>query len=133
MLFDCILLAKDVVNGVFAEFEQNTTKTAKQLRAIDGWKQKIVEWIREENLDGKKLMEISVNKLSRKMRLKLVPGVDEKSKEFRKLTGATQKILKICRKTSVDRILTQAKAHNAANDNLKINVVQQVCIISLWK
>lgn len=126
-------MAKDVVNGVFAEFEQNTTKTAKQLRAIDGWKQKIVEWIREENLDGKKLMEISVNKLSRKMRLKLVPGVDEKSKEFRKLTGATQKILKICRKTSVDRILTQAKAHNAANDNLKINVVQQVCIISLWK
>ena len=89
-----------VINGVFAQFEWVPSKGATAMRNVEGWKEKIVEWIREEKVDGKKIKETQSAVLIKGMRTKLVP--DHKSKASKALFGGCSSILKICRKiTSV--------------------------------
>merc|ERR1719361_316556 len=43
----------DPVNGVFAQFELVTNSASEKLRKVENWQDKLVEWIREQNIDGK--------------------------------------------------------------------------------
>lgn len=98
------------MQGIFAEFEKVTGKAAVQLRNIVGWKEKIVEWIREEKVDGKKIMETPDRELTVEMRKKLVD--DPKSAAFKRLNGPSKKLLRICKSLPVHEILKKNKNSN---------------------
>lgn len=104
---------------MFAEFEELTSKPMVALRQIEGWKEKVVDWIREEAITGKMVKEIPAKHLMPKLMLFLEP--DESSKAFKKLKGPTTRLLKICREIAVDRVLAAAKveAVNEAVDDVK--------------
>ena len=96
------------MDGVLAQIERVTAKATVRMTQIDGWKERVVEWIREENVDGKKMKETANKVLNRTLRLKLEP--DEK--KAKKLNGPCGKILNICKKMPVHKVLEAAKAQN---------------------
>ena len=102
---------------MLAQFEELTTKPMVALRQIEGWKDKIVDWIREEAVTGKMVKEIPPKNLAANLRLKLEP--DQNSKAFKKLKGPTAKLLSICKKLPVDRVLAAAKLKVEALDDPK--------------
>lgn len=97
---------EETVNGVFAYFEGLDTKSGRNLMSIDGWKDRIVEWIYEQNIDGRKLKEKNNKEINRTMRAKLEP--DEK--RAKRLNGPCGKMLNFCKKMPVHRVLMAAKA-----------------------
>ena len=98
---------EELVDGIFAQIERVKTSNATvQMTQIDGWKEKIVEWIREQNINGKKIKKTANKKLNETMRIKLEP--DEKASK--KFTGPCTKMLNICKKMPVHKVLKAAKA-----------------------
>ena len=101
-----------VINGVFAQFEWVPSKGATAMRNVEGWKEKIVEWIREEKVDGKKIKKKDSREILKKMKMKLV--AEEDTAAFKKISGPTSKLLKICRTLPVHQVLEAAKAQKEA-------------------
>ena len=110
------ILAEVRVNGVFAQFEEQTAKGNVEMRQIDGWKEKTVKWVREQQVNGKKLIEnycedVEVRRAFKKhvvnaLRIKLEPN-DEKA--AKRLNGPTGRMLNICKKMPVHKVLEAAK------------------------
>lgn len=112
-----------MANGVFAQFEKATNKAAVALREIEEWKEKIVEWIREEEIDGKKLKEISKKALNVTLLVKLEPN----EKAAKKLTGPCGKLISICKKMQVHEVLQKAEAQRQSV-SVEMPVAAEVCI-----
>ena len=92
-------------DGIFAQFETEMTTKTNKITKIDGWKKKIVEWIREQDIDGKKMMDTNIKELNKAMRIKLEPN----EKNANKLYGACLLLLVWCRKKiSVHDVLQAA-------------------------
>lgn len=123
------LTSQALINGVFAQFEEVKLKAAAQLRNIDGWKEKIVEWIREEKIDGQKMVQTSDKELANGIRKNLVP--DMKSPAFKRLNGPSKKLLKICKSLPVHSVLQKAKAQGM-NTLLKKMTSMEVCTCGLY-
>ena len=100
--------AEDVVNGVFAQIDG--MKIGLHLKGIDEWKEKIVGWIREEQMDGKKMKELSIHILRNEIKTRLVS--DHQSAAFKKLNGPSAKLVKLCRSIDVHRVLLAAKSQS---------------------
>jgi len=102
---------EELVNGVMAFFENKKSKAGDNLMAIEDWKGKVVEWIRENEIDGKKLKAANAKKvLSQGMRDKLEPDATK----AKKLNGPCGKMINFCRKMPVHKVLEAAKAQAAA-------------------
>lgn len=100
-----------------------------QLRSIDGWKEKIVKWIREENVDGKKIVQTSDKELTVGIRKKLVPDTDSRFKEFKRLNGPSKKLLRICKSLPVHNVLQKAKAKGMTSFIKTAAPFEVLCII----
>ena len=94
------------MNGVFAQFEMVDSKAGVKLREIAEWKSKIVEWIREQEVDGNKLKNTANKVLNVTMRAKL----ESDEKLAKKLNGPCGKMLNVCKKMPVHKVLEAAKA-----------------------
>lgn len=94
------------MDGVFAQIERVTAKATIKMTQIDGWKEKIVQWIREQEIDGKKLKEMPTKELSKMMRFAL----ESNEKAARKMYGPCAKVLNVCKKMPVHNVLEAAKA-----------------------
>ena len=113
---------KDPVNGVFAQFEQNTSgKVQGKLRGIEGWKGKILQWIRDQEIDGKKLKETANKELNKTMRIAFEP--DEKA--AKKWNGPCNKMLNICKKMPVHKVLEAAKVQKSIYP--EVEVCSSIC------
>ena len=77
---------------------------------IDGWKEKIIEWVRERQIDGKTVRETANKELNKTMRVKLEP--DEKA--AKKLNGPCGKVLNVLKKMPVHKVLEAATAQREA-------------------
>jgi len=97
---------EELVDGVFAQIERVTAKATVKMTQIDGWKEKIVQWVRDQQIDGKKLKETANKELNKTMRIALEP--DEKA--AKKLNGPCGKVLNVCKKMPVHKVLEAAKA-----------------------
>lgn len=104
--------AEEIVNGVLAYFEGTDSKAGKNLMAIAEWKEKIVEWIQEEKVDGKMLKEKNNKEMNKTMRAKL----ESDEKKAKKLNGPCGKMLNFCKKMPVHKVLEAAKAKAAAKE-----------------
>ena len=104
---------EDVVDGVFAQIERVNAKLTVKMTQIDGWKEKVVEWIREESINGRKIRETANKDLVKTMRVKLEPNDSKKAK---KLNGPCYKMLNICKKMPVHEVLQAAKAQRTGGD-----------------
>jgi len=104
--------AEETVNGVLAYFEGTDSKAGKNLMAIAEWKEKIVEWIQEEKVDGKMLKEKNNKEMNKTMRAKL----ESDEKKAKKLNGPCGKMLNFCKKMPVHKVLEAAKAKAAAKE-----------------
>jgi len=118
---------EEVIDGVFHWFEEFKRRTAKppkedpdptkkakvpaheQLFAIDGWRVKFVEWIREEEVDGAKLKSTPNKEFLKTLRPKLEP--DEKA--AKRLNGPIGKMMNQVKKMPVHKVLEAAKAKKA--------------------
>ena len=101
---------QEIVNGVFSQIERlvvTGSKTIMKLTQIKGWKNKVIDWIREQNIDGKKLSKTATKELSKMLRLKLVPNDEKASK---KLNGPCGKIIFICKRIPIHKVLVAAAA-----------------------
>ena len=99
------------VNGVFAIFESQGGGGLKKMNTAGDWKTKILDWIREYELDGEKLVNTPPKQLTPLMRSKLIPGeeLDERGRpKNKKLTGPCGRLLTICKKLPVHLVLTAA-------------------------
>jgi len=97
---------EDTVQGVFSHFESNVKGAAKKVVEIDGWKEKIVEWIREQKVDGAKLKTTANKDLNVTMRAKL----ESDPTKAKKLNGPCGKMLNFAKKMPVHKVLEAAKA-----------------------
>ena len=97
---------EDVVDGVFAQIERTTAKPFLKITQIDGWKEKIVKWIRGQQIDGKLMKETRIQNLAISLRIMLEPD-EKKAKKF---TAPCGRMLKICKLMPVHRILQMAYA-----------------------
>jgi len=103
----------DVVDGVFAQFEAKGGAGFKNIAKVDGWKDKIVDWIRKNEVDGKKMTETAPKNLTPGMKSALIPDdeLNEKGKQKNKvLGGPCGRMLTICKKIPVHMVLTAAQA-----------------------
>ena len=91
------------VNGVFNRLNEEDED---QLSQIDEWKSKIIEWIRSEHVDGRKMKVESLQNLALKMKDALT---SDEAVDQSVLTASCSSILKICRRSPVHRILSMAK------------------------
>ena len=102
-----------MVDGVFAQVERMKAKATVRMTQTDGWKEKVVEWIREERINGRKIRETAIKVLVKTMRAKLEPNDVKKAK---KLNGVCGKMLNICKKMPVHEVLQAAKAQRTGGD-----------------
>lgn len=110
----------EVVDGVFAQFEAQGGGGLKKMETAGDWKTKIVEWIREYELDGEKITNTPPKQLTPLMRSKLIPDeeLNDKGKPKNKqLTGPTGRLLTICKKLPVHKVLTAAAAASGASSD----------------
>ena len=98
---------EEIVDGVFHQIESVNAKATVKMTEIDGWKDKIVEWIKEEQITGKKIKETANKELTKTMRAKLEPNDEKLAK---KLNGPCGKMLNLCKKMPVHKVLDAAKA-----------------------
>lgn len=93
------------MDGVFAQIERMKTTATVKITQIDGWKEKIVEWIRDQEIDGKKIKEMQIRELNKTLTTTL------KSDEAaaKKLNGPCTKMLQLCRKMAVHKVLEASK------------------------
>ena len=96
-----------MVDGVFAQIERVTAKATVKMTQIEGWKEKIVLWIRDQQIDGQKLKETANKELNKTMRIELEPD----AKKAKKLNGPCGKVLNVCKKMPVHQVLEAAKAN----------------------
>ena len=94
-----------VVDGVFAQIERQTSMATVQMTQIDGWKEKIVQWIRRKKIDGKKIKTTTNKELNMTLRIQLVP--DERASK--RLNGPCTKMFNICRNMPVHLVLRAAR------------------------
>jgi len=109
---------EELVDGIFSQFEKTSDKGAgKKLMAVDGWKEKIVAWIRSEALDGQKMKEMATKKLAPGMKNAIIPDdvMNDAGKQANKqLGGPCNKMLNRLKKMPVHKVLEAAKAKAAA-------------------
>merc|ERR1719204_2372382 len=109
---------EELVDGIFSQFEKTSDKGAgKKLMAVDGWKEKIVAWIRSEALDGQKMKEMATKKLAPGMKNAIIPDdvMNDAGKQANKQLGAPcNKMLNRLKKMPVHKVLEAAKAKAAA-------------------
>jgi len=104
---------KEVVDGVFAQFEAKGGAGLKNIAKVDGWKEKVVGWLKDNEVDGKKLTETAPKALTPGMKNALVPDdqLNDKGKPANKvLGGPCGRMLTICKKLPVHKVLTAAAA-----------------------
>ena len=92
---------REEVDGVFCRFEKRDGNDADSILEVVEWKEKIVEWIRSDNMDGKKMMETDNEQLIEGMKRALNVGSDDDES----LDNALVVILDLCRQSAVDEIL----------------------------
>jgi len=106
------------LNGVLNHFEGSAqNKNRDRVMAVDGWKEKIVDWIRKETIDGPKITGTAVKNLTPGMRAVLIPDteINEKGKKTNTaLNGPCGKMLNYCKKMPVHKVLEAAAAAAAA-------------------
>ena len=103
------------VNGVFAIFEAQGGGGLRKMETAGDWKTKIVEWIMEYGLDGEKIVNTPPKHLTPLMRSKLIPDEELNARgkpKNKQLTGPTGRLLNICKKLSVQLVLTAAQKQN---------------------
>ena len=101
------------MDGVFAQFEAQGGNGLKKMETAGDWKTKIEEWIREYGLDGEKITSTPPKKLMPLMRTKLIPDeeLNDKGKpKNKRLTGPSGRLLVICKKLPVHKVLAAAAA-----------------------
>ena len=96
---------RDNVDGVFSRFEKRGGVDMECMQNIVEWKEKIVEWIRTEKVDGKMLMDRDYEDLIEGMKIALNIG-NEANDSVGKSCGA---ILDLCRQSAVHEILEMFK------------------------
>ena len=117
---------RDDVNGVFAEFERWTDKNAMRLMEVDGWKEKVVEWIYEESIDGRKIHETPNKNLTKTMRSKLNPN---DAKSAKKLNGPCGRMLNLCRKINVFQLFEAVMNSNIQQQGARRPNVLRDCSV----
>ena len=95
------------VNGIFAQIEQSTEKAIIQITHVRGWKRKIVAWIREQEVDGKKIQETQAKHLYRTLRIKLEP---KDKRAAKRLNGSCEWMFNTCKEMKVHQVLEAAKS-----------------------
>ena len=114
-------------DGVFAQIEKMKTNMAEKLMRIVGWKEKIVEWIREQEIDGEIMEETPIKELNMTLRIKLEP--DEKA--AKRLNGPCSRMIKICKTMPVHKVLKAAKvwakaaAMRKQDDNVNVSEITE--------
>jgi len=103
-----------VVNGVFAVFEAKGGNGLKNMSGIEDWKGKIVQWIRDNDIDGKKVVETAAKHLTPGMKNALIPDdqLNDKGKPLNMILGGPcgRLLSTLKTKTPVHKVLTAAAA-----------------------
>jgi len=105
--------AEVVLDGVFCAFEKKKNKAQHNVCAIEEWKEKLIGWIREDNIDGKTLHDGNNKMFSPKMKNALIPDtvLNDKGKPANQvLGGACGKMLTFVKKMPVHQVLKAAEA-----------------------
>ena len=101
------------MDGVFSQFEALGGAGLRNIGKVERWKDKIVGWILENDIDGKKLTETAPKQLTPGMKNALIPDdvLNERGKRANKvLSGPCGRMLTICKKLPVHEVLTAAAA-----------------------
>ena len=88
------------IDGVFSRFEKSGVDGIECLTEIEQWKEKIVEWMRSEEMDGKELTEMGIQDMASELSTALMPS---------DVTGFKRKTLKRALKEHLCCILNLCK------------------------
>jgi len=109
---------KVTLDGVlFCAFEKKKNKGQQNMCAVDGWKEKLIGWIRENNVDGQKLLDTAPKALTPGMMSALIPDtvMNAKGKKANQvLKGPCNKMVNYCKKMKVHLVLAAAAEAAAA-------------------
>ena len=113
---------REDVDGVFCRFEKRGGDDMEYITKVMQWKEKIVQWIRSEKVDGKKLMETDNEQLIEGMK----KALNIESDDNESFDSVFAVILDLCRQSAVDEILKNVKQRKVTRfDALKQYLVQQ--------
>ena len=112
-----------VVNGVFAQFESLNGEDNDCLSAVMEWKEKMVEWVRNEGVDGKELAESDVHDMSLELANIVLPDEVTGSKRKtlkRALRGQFHSILNLCKNMDIFQFFEAVNLENDPESERKV-------------
>ena len=105
----------NVADGVFSVFERSDGGDVSAIVGVEGWKKSIVNWIRFDQITGKKLTERPVRTLSLAMTKEVVPSTSDDNLR-RQIQTACTKMLNICKQCPFNDILNAEKLDRIHDD-----------------
>ena len=97
-------LGSDSVDGVFSRFKKMGGDDTECLLEIDDWKEKIVEWVRNEGVDGAEMTEMEIQDTALLLANALLPddmSLSKKKTLRRALKRQCVSILSLCKNTDI--------------------------------